>query len=195
MPRLKHWVFDWLETIVVALILALIIRAFFLQVFWIPSGSMEPTLDVNDRIVVNKIIYHFREPRRFDIIVFRAVASMGEGKKDLIKRLIGLPGETIEGKKGEIFINGERLIENHSMNSEYYSNLITLPATFGPIKIPIDSYFAMGDNRPNSNDSRYWGVVPKNNLIGPAFLRIFKGKENMTWWEIPFQIRFDLISW
>ena len=108
MPRrlLNNWVFDWAETIVVALVLALVIRAFFLQVFWIPSGSMEPTLDISDRIVVNKIIYNFRQPRRFEIMVFRGVPTMGEQKRDLIKRVVGLPGETFEVKDGVINING-----------------------------------------------------------------------------------------
>jgi signal peptidase I len=165
-PRLlNNWVFDWAETIVVALVLALIIRAFFLQVFWIPSGSMEPTLDIGDRIVVNKVIYNFRAPQRFEIIVFRAVPAMGEQKKDLIKRLVGLPGETLEVKDGVININGAPVAESHTMNQDY--------ANFGPITIPPDSYFVMGDNRPASADSRYWGFLPKKNIIGRAFLRIW----------------------
>jgi len=168
-PRLNHWLFDWGETIVVALILALIIRAFFLQVFWIPSGSMERTLDIGDRIVVNKVIYNFRPPKRFEIIVFRAVPAMGEQKKDLIKRVIGLPGETLEVKDGVIAINGSSVEEpadmRQTMNQDY--------ANFGPITIPPDSYFVMGDNRPASADSRYWGFLPKKNIIGKAFLRIW----------------------
>jgi len=87
-PRLKHWIFDWAETIVVALVLALIIRAFFLQVFWIPSGSMEPTLDISDRIVVNKVAYYFCPPARLEVVVFRQVAPADVPKKDLIKRLV-----------------------------------------------------------------------------------------------------------
>jgi signal peptidase I len=170
-PRrlLNSWGFDWAETIVVALVLALVIRAFFLQVFWIPSGSMETTLDIGDRIVVNKVIYNFRSPKRFEIIVFRAVPAMGEEKKDLIKRIIGLPGETLEIKDGLPSINGKPveypagMIE--TMNQDY--------ANVGPIDIPADSYFVMGDNRPASADSRYWGFLPKKNLIGKAFLRIW----------------------
>ena len=165
MPRLKHWLFDWTETIVVALALALVIRAFFLQVFWIPSGSMEPTLDINDRIVVNKVIYHFRAPQRLATVVFRGVSDTSLQKKDLIKRLIGLPGETLVIKDGVININGQPLVETHTMNQDY--------ANFGPVTIPADSYFVMGDNRPASADSRYWGFLPKKNLIGPAFLRIW----------------------
>src|SRR3989339_254200 len=123
-PRLKHWLFDWAETIVVALVLALVIRAFFLQVFWIPSGSMENTLDINDRIVVNKVIYHFRSPQRFEIVVFRGVDSAVETeKKDLIKRLVGLPGETLQIKNGDLFIN-DKLVEypagmKETMNQDF----------------------------------------------------------------------------
>ena len=165
MPRLKHFIFDWVETIVVALVLALIIRAFFLQVFWIPSGSMEPTLDINDRIVVNKVSFHFRDPRRLEVVVFRQVESADPTKKDLIKRLVGLPGERLELKNGVIVINGRPIDERHTGNQDF--------ANFGPVTIPQDSFFVMGDNRPASADSRYWGFLPKKNLIGPAFLRIW----------------------
>ncbi|MBU0672438.1 MAG: signal peptidase I [Candidatus Margulisbacteria bacterium] len=163
--RIKHWLFDWTETIVVAFIMALIIRAFFLQVFWIPSSSMEPTLDIQDRIVVNKVAYHFRQPRRQEIMVFRQVAAEGEPKRDLIKRVMGMPGETFEVRDGVIYINTKAVKETHPMNSDFSS--------FGPVKIPNDAYFVMGDNRPASADSRYWGFLPKKNLIGPAFIRIW----------------------
>lgn len=145
--------------------MALIIRAFFIQVFWIPSGSMEPTLDINDRIVVNKVIYHFQPPKRMQIIVFRQVASEDSPKRDLIKRLVGLPGEKLELKDGIIYINDKPLTEEHTMNQDF--------ANFGPVSIPQDAYFVMGDNRPASADSRYWGFLPKKNVIGPAFLRIW----------------------
>jgi signal peptidase I len=161
----KHWLFDWGETIVVAFIMALIIRAFFLQVFWIPSSSMEPSLDINDRIVVNKVVYHFREPQRFEIVVFRQVGENNPDKKDLIKRLLGLPGEKLQVKAGVVYINDQPLEEKHQMNHDQ--------AEFGPVTIPTDSYFMMGDNRPASADSRYWGFLPKKNIIGPAFLRLW----------------------
>lgn len=163
--RLKHWIFDWTETIVVAFIMALIIRAFFLQVFWIPSSSMEPTLDIQDRIVVNKVVYHFRQPERQEIVVFRQVAPEGTEKRDLIKRVMGLPGETFQIKDGVVYVNGKAIEENHPMNRDF--------ADFGPIKIPKNSYFVLGDNRPASADSRFWGFLPAKNLIGPAFIRIW----------------------
>jgi signal peptidase I len=164
--RLKaNWLFDWGETIVVALLLALVIRAFFLQVFWIPSSSMEPTLDIQDRIVVNKVAYHFRSPRRMEIIVFRETGSFGPKNKDLIKRLVGLPGEQLEVRNGIVHIDGQPLKEEHPMNQDF--------ADFGPVQIPSDAYFVMGDNRPASADSRYWGFLPKKNVIGKAFWRLW----------------------
>ncbi|MBN2057994.1 MAG: signal peptidase I [Candidatus Saganbacteria bacterium] len=163
--RLQHWIFDWTETIVVAFIMALVIRAFFIQVFWIPSSSMEPTLDIQDRLVVNKVTYHFREPRRMEIVVFRQVAPEDMPKKDLIKRLIGLPGETLEVRDGIVYINGKSLEEKHPMNRDF--------SDFGPVKVPDDAYFVMGDNRPASADSRFWGFLPKKNLIGPAKMIIW----------------------
>ncbi|KAF0134526.1 MAG: signal peptidase I [Candidatus Saganbacteria bacterium] len=209
MQKTKHWAKEWFETIIIALALALFIRAFFIQVFWIPSGSMEPSLNINDRIIVNKLAYglqnplfeSFKEkkflyiipnplyqrqaptsnlpyfinfnkgPKRFDVIVFKMYDTNND-RKDLIKRLIGLPGEKLEVKKGIVYINGKELKEPHPINNNYF-DLDSLPAAFGPVVIPKDSYFVMGDNRPNSADSRYWGFLPRNNIIGPAFLRIW----------------------
>jgi len=205
----KKWIWEWVDTLVVAFVLAIFIRSFFLQVFWIPSSSMEPTLNINDRIIVNKIAYGLqnplfesfkekkffyiipnplykhpvftsdlpyfidfhRNPKRFDIVVFKMYDSE-ENRKDLIKRVVGLPGETLAVKKGIVYINGQKLAETHKMKNDYY-DLNLMPATFGPVTIPKDSYFMMGDNRANSADSRYWGFLPKKNVIGPAFVRIW----------------------
>ncbi len=207
--KFKIWAWDWTETLVVAFVMAIFIRSFFLQVFWIPSGSMEPSLNINDRLIVNKIAYGItnplfesykektflyvipnplykhpvflsdrpylidfhRNPKRFDVLVFRTY-DFDENRKDLIKRLIGMPGETIELRSGVVYIDGKVLEENHRMNNDYY-NLKAHPATFGPVKIPANCYFMMGDNRPNSADSRYWGFLPKTNIVGPAVLRIW----------------------
>jgi len=166
--RIKNWFFDWTETIVVAFILALIIRAFFLQVFWIPSSSMEPTLNINERIVVNKVAYHFRQPRRQEMVVFRQVlplAARSQEKNDLIKRVMGLPGEAFELKSGAVYINGKKIDEHHQLNQDY--------ADFGPVVIPPGNYLVLGDNRPVSADSRFWGFLPQANFIGPAFLRLW----------------------
>jgi signal peptidase I len=162
----KGWFQDTVETIVIALILALIIRALVLQVFWIPSGSMIPTLDISDRIVVNKFIYRFREPRRLEIVVFKAPAAFKHSdKKELIKRIVGLPGDEIKLVDGVVFISGRPLQEVHPMRRDN--------CNFGPVKVPAGHYFMMGDNRAESADSRYWGFLPRAKIVGPAFFRIW----------------------
>jgi signal peptidase I len=137
----------------------------------IPSGSMENTVLIGDHLIVSRIGYSagvpftdlsvplWREPKRQQIIVFRAPLPQ-EGNPDFIKRVIGLPGDTLEIKAGVVYINGKPLVEPYRMgppNPEEYR---------GPWHIPADSYFAMGDNRENSYDSRYWGFVPRANIIG-----------------------------
>ena len=165
-PKSKSWLRDWTETIVVALVLALIIRTFIIQVFYIPSGSMIPTLDIGDRIIVNKFAYKFTAPKRFDIIVFKyPYTKPGEPSRDYIKRLIGLPGETVAVKGGFVYINGKALSEEHPISRDI--------SDFPAFKVPDDGYFMMGDNRPNSADSRVWGYLPKKYLIGPAEFRIW----------------------
>ena len=158
---------DWTETILVAFIMALVIRAFFLQVFWIPSSSMVPTLNINDRVVVNKIAPFFRDPRRFEVIVFRLPATRWAPKRDLIKRVIGLPGETLEVKQGVVNINGQPLEELHLMNRDY--------CNYGPVKIPENSYFVMGDNRPASADRTLQSCLarhgPRNNRNVHIYVR------------------------
>ncbi len=124
---------------------------------------MEPTLNIQDRLVVNKFIYKIREPKRFDVIVFRFPNE--EIKNDLIKRIVGLPGETVAITDGVVFIDGVKIKEVHSMNKDH--------AYYGPVVIPDDQYFCLGDNRPQSADSRVWGFVPRKKIHGPAFLKIW----------------------
>jgi len=149
---------DWLETIIVAGILALIIRTFILATFFIPSGSMIPTFNIRDRVIGNKFIYKFYQPRRQDIIIFKYPV---DEKIYFVKRLIGFPGDKIEIKNGNIFINDALL------NEDNY-NIIKDTCNFGPILVPPRSYFVLGDNRGNSADSRYWGFVPEKNLVAQA---------------------------
>ena len=168
-PRLQYFIKEWVEPILLAVILALIIRAFLVQAFKIPTGSMRPTLIENDRVLVNKILYRYKEPERGDIIVFKYPV---DGKRDFIKRLVGLPGETLEIRQGKVYINGEALPENLLIQKFYYYNREDWD--YGKenqkIKIPQDSFFVLGDNSAQSSDSRNWGFVPRKNLIGKAFL-------------------------
>lgn len=161
--KAKGWFRETVETVVIAFILAMIIRTFVVQVFWIPSSSMEPTLDIKDRIVANKFIYWFQPPARGDVIVFK---SLEAPPRDFIKRIIGLPGDVLELREGAVYINGQKLDESrHPMNQD--------DMNFGPITVPPDHYFMMGDNRPASADSRYWGPLPKKNIKGQAFIIIW----------------------
>jgi signal peptidase I len=150
-----------MESLVIAVILALLIRTFILQPFYIPSGSMEPTLMIQDHIIVNKIGYRFWEPQRGDIVVFRFPR---DPSKDFVKRLIGLPGEKVEIRNSQLYINGQLVPE------KYLPSDIGDFGSFKPTVIPANSYFMMGDNRNNSDDSRNWGVLPRENVIGKAML-------------------------
>jgi len=159
--------------VAIALTVALLLRVFVVQSFYIPSGSMIPTLQVGDRILVNKLAYRLHGVGRGDIIVFRAppkVASTCDTTdQDLVKRVIGLPGETISDRDGTVYINNKVLPEpwlpKHAPN--------TYTATFPPVHIGPDTYFVMGDNRENSCDSRYWGSVNRSMIIGKVEVRIW----------------------
>lgn len=175
----KSQVREWTESIIIAVILALVIRTFVVQAFKIPSGSMIPTFKVGDRIFVNKFIYGarvpltgyrlpaLREPKRGDIIVF---VSPETPKKDFVKRLIALGGETVEIRSGKIYVNGQAVEDPVSIRAVYYYNAGAYGMESQSIKVPEDSYFVLGDNSGSSRDSRYWGFVPKKNLIGKVIL-------------------------
>jgi signal peptidase I len=150
------------ETILFAFILAFLIKSFILQISYIPTGSMIPTLNNGEAVLVVRIPYYFREPRRGEIIVFKYPLNPSQ---EYVKRLIGLPGDTIEIKHGNVYVNGELLKEDYVKRKDDYN--------YGPIKVPKDSYFVLGDNRPVSVDSRSWGFVPKKNLVGQAILLLW----------------------
>ncbi|TCJ20524.1 signal peptidase I [Rubrobacter taiwanensis] len=141
-----------------------VVRPFIVEAFYIPSESMEPTLQVNDRVLAAKFVYYFTTPERGDIVVFRSVENPDE---DLIKRVIGLPGDTVAIQGGTLFVNGQPRQE------PYVARGVGGFATFGPVTVPEGHYFMMGDNRSNSQDSRVFGPVPEENLIGDAFLRFW----------------------
>ncbi|NLT95750.1 MAG: signal peptidase I [Clostridia bacterium] len=149
---------DILESVIIAIILALIIRTFLFQFFWIPSRSMEPTLLINDRIVVTRFSYWFEEPQRGDVIVFKYPV---EPDKDYVKRLIGLPGEKVEIKDSKLYINDQLVKEPYLPPGLVFDD-------YGPIQVPENNYFVMGDNRNHSSDSRVWGFVKDDYLIGKA---------------------------
>ena len=177
--KAKSAIWEWVESIVIAFILAMVIRTFIVQAFKIPTGSMRPTLLEGDRILVNKFIYGARipftdirlpalgQPRRGDIIVFR---SPEDGKKDFVKRLIATEGETVEIRDGKIYIDNKVVEEPVSIKGVYYHNNGDYGSRSQVIKVPKDSYYALGDNSSSSRDSRYWGFVPKSNLIGKVIV-------------------------
>lgn len=182
--------------IIIAFVLALVLKTFLVQAFYIPSSSMEPTLEIGDRVLVNKLAYAFREPRRGEVIVFterssapeaqpsenpirRFLDSLSSGlgfarpnERDFIKRIIGLPGETVEMRDGVVYIDGEPIPEAPTAEGGYLSSRD--PSPFGPVTVPEGEYFMMGDNRPNSADSRYsMGTIPREDIIGRAFVVIW----------------------
>jgi len=166
------WLEQILETtkiIVISSILALVIRGFIAEPRYIPSDSMLPTLHQGDRLVVEKVSYHFHSPQSGDIVVFeppKQLLQVGyEKEQAFIKRVVGTEGDTVEVKEGKVYRNGQSLAENYILESPNYR----LP----PIKVPQGELFVMGDNRNNSNDSHIWGFLPTQNVIGKAILRFF----------------------
>jgi signal peptidase I len=166
LPR-NTFLTEGLKTISLSLILALGIRTFVAEARYIPSGSMEPTLQINDKLIIDKISYDFSSPKRGDIIVFNPTKNlMLENFHDaFIKRVIGLPGEKVAVKNGKVYINDVPLQENYLEAKPDYQ--------WGPVVVPADSYLVLGDNRNNSYDSHYWGFVPRNKILGRAILRFW----------------------
>ncbi|MCK5581098.1 MAG: signal peptidase I [Candidatus Omnitrophica bacterium] len=173
---IKVVLWEWIESIVIAFILAMFIRTFFFQAFKIPSGSMRMTLIEGDRLLVNKLHYGarvpftqkrlpgFTEPERGDVVVFKFPQDR---KKDFIKRLIARGGETVEIKYGDIFIDGER-IDDTIIRNIYYYNRGEIGAADQVFEVPDGHYFVLGDNSASSHDSRYWGFVPQEDVVGKA---------------------------
>ncbi len=187
------------EAILIAIVIALFIRTFVVQAFKIPSGSMKPTLLVGDHILVNKFIYGVKipylntvilpvkDPQRGDIVVFKYPI---DPRKDFIKRVIGVPGDVIEIRDKSVYINGQRL--NHDVG--VYSDPRTIAGNLrprdnlGPITVPLDGLFVMGDNRDESFDSRFWGFVPLRDVSGKAFIIYW------SWDSDGFKVRWDRLA-
>ncbi len=160
------WI-EGLKTIVLSGVLAFGIRTFVAEARYIPSGSMLPTLQINDRLIIDKITYNFRDPQRGDIVVFSPTDELKRQnfKDAFIKRVIGLPGEEVEVKGGRVYVNGQPLREKYIEEQPNYS--------YGPVKVPSNQYLVLGDNRNNSYDSHYWGFVPREYIIGRAVVRFW----------------------
>ena len=187
----------WAEVpalVLVALVLALLLKTFVVQAFYIPSSSMEPTLEVGDRVLVSKLTHLLRDPVRGEVVVFsqdvddpapdgsafaqglRAVASglgLAQGdERDFIKRIIGLPGDVVELRDGVVYVNGEELPEAPTGDGGYLS--VDDGDDFGPVTVEPDHYFMLGDNRPNSADSRFGlGQIHRDQVLGRAFVTIW----------------------
>ncbi len=178
----KSTIREYYEALLIAIVFVNFARIFAFQAFKIPSGSMEDNLKIGDHIVVNKFIYGppdpllrgvlpIRDIRRGDVIVFRYPEDPDE---DYVKRVIGLPGEIVDIRNKQVFIDDRALDEPYVVHTDprvlHVNNAYASRDQFGPFVVPRDHYFAMGDNRDNSQDSRYWGAVPRSMIKGRAFM-------------------------
>jgi signal peptidase I len=166
---LGRTVFEWVAVIGCGVLIALTAQAFFVQAFWIPSPSMTPTLEVGDRVLVNKLAYRTHDVHRGDLIVFERPPETSNGVegeiKDLIKRVVAVGGDTIEGRDGQVYVNGERI-------EEPYLEQGTPTEDLDREVIPEGMVFVMGDNRVNSEDSRVFGPIDEDTIVGRAFVKV-----------------------
>lgn len=183
---------EGLKTVGLSLFLAFGIRTFVAEARYIPSGSMLPTLQINDRLFVDKVSYRFSPPERGDIIVFNPTDTLlAENYHDaFIKRIVALPGETVEVKDGRVWIDGKPLDEKMYLPQGQETFIEGAcgpqpPFLNGPTQVPSDSYLALGDNRDNSLDGRCWGFVPRDRIIGRAVFRFWPLDEIGPLSELP----------
>jgi signal peptidase I len=188
----KSIVREWAEAIIVALLLALFIRTFFVQAFKIPSGSMLPTLQIGDHLLVNKLLYGIRvpivgkryfdffAPERGDIIVF---VFPEDPAKDFIKRVVGIPGDVLEIREKKLFRNGQMVDDGDEPYAQYLDQSQNkVPRdNWGPETVPEGNVFVLGDNRDRSYDSRFWGFVPFENIKGKAVVIYWSWDGEETW--------------
>lgn len=198
MPR-KKLLLEYIEALVVAFLLAMVIRTFVVQAYKIPSGSMLETLQIGDHLLVNKFVYGVKipftnhyifegsDPERGDIIVFEYPKNPSV---DYIKRVIGVPGDVIEMRDKQLYRNGERVVEDYIQHSQPH---VVAPVRdfFAPITVPEGKYFVLGDNRDDSQDSRFWGFVDKHAIHGKAWILYWSwgGPNNVRWERIGNIIR------
>lgn len=164
---------EWLAVLVTAALAAIGLRTWVVQTFYVPSGSMLPTLQIGDRILVDKL---YSTIHRGDIIVFRRVPADVSNDADLVKRVIGLPGETISSVRGTVYIDARPLRE------PWLPEGTRLGPPIRRQRIPAGHYFVMGDNRPISDDSRYWGTVPASYIVGKVFVVIWRHNHPWLHW-------------
>ena len=161
---------EWAVVIVGAILVAFLVKTFLVQAFEIPSPSMEMTLVKGDRVLVNKLSYDLHDVNRGDVIVFTRPASLSGGPddpKDLIKRVIGRPGDTVQSRDGKVYVNG-RLLEE-----PYLQKGVVTDGMDEPVTVPEGHVWVMGDNRGDSADSRVFGPVPEDTIVGRAFMRMW----------------------
>jgi signal peptidase I len=193
--KLKSKVHEYAEAIIIAILIAVVVRTFVVQAFKIPSGSMVPTLLIGDHLLVNKFIYGVKvpvlrktiipitDPQRGDIVVF---IYPNDRDKDYIKRVIGISGDKIEIKNKIIFLNGRQYSDAYGIYVDpvIYPGSIEPRDNFGPVTVPPESLFVMGDNRDKSADSRYWGFVDLKDVEGKAFIIYWswnREENNLRW--------------
>lgn len=206
MTRKKSKTREYVESIIVAALIALVVRSFVIQAYKIPSGSMEPTLLIGDHLLVNRMSYVVKmpftdsvlfttgKPQRGDIIVFRYPE---DPSKDYIKRVIATEGEKVEIRNKAIFVNGKKIPDpwGHFRPDPGARSFVPFvdKDNLNPVVVPKDSYFVMGDNRDNSLDSRYWGYVNKKHLVGKALIIYFSWDGNAM--SALNYIRWSRIGW
>lgn len=159
--RNEFW--EWIKALLIAVLLAVLIRGFLFAPFLVDGQSMVPNLADNERLIVNKLIYFLRQPERGEVLVFHATHD-----KDYIKRVIGLPGETIEVKDDTLLINGKEHDEPYlsEIKATYHESGMSYTMDFGPVEVPQGHIFVLGDNRPNSEDSRELGPIALEKVVG-----------------------------
>ncbi len=196
---------EYAEAIAIALVLALFIRTFVIQAFKIPSGSMEPTLLIGDHLLVNKFIYGvknpftgatwipFEKPKPRDIIVFKYPVNPDQ---DFIKRVIGIEGDTVQMVDKQLLVNGQPFEVKNAVYRDHhiYPGNVQPRDNFGPITVPKDSLFVMGDNRDNSYDSRFWKFVKLSAVKGKAIILYWSWDSQWKWGSGSFPVRFSRIG-
>jgi signal peptidase I len=180
--RTRKIIIEWVLLIGGALLIAFLIKTFLFQAFYIPSESMTPTLNVGDRVLVNKLSYRLHDVNRGDVVVFEAPDEEGTpGVKDLVKRVIGLPGETVELRDGQVFVDGEPLEEPYlapddvggTNPTQNFAEKCEPPVSRTTCVVPAGSYLVLGDNRNESKDGRVFGPIKESDIVGRVFVRIW----------------------